>query len=304
MIELPKMSFKGVPNQQDIDKYRNIYYDSVEKITYENYGQGATTENTIESLNLHGNWWFYDSFPDAFKTKEQLNESGREIYMESFKPLSNNAYATYVNALMHIRSKSERTPIGRLLVLPDQYYTINTHYGDFVRENQDTPLSGILLPIHNNYDYQKFIPDKWIQKTLFQYDTYKSSPDNHFIRVDLKEKSFNSPDISRNFLTNPANSFEKKFSENFVRAIFMDEKFKYYGSSQKSFIDTPVSTSSSEPASIVFTTEDEDYWVKRIHDAMLKEGSKGIKEIIISDRDKTYADKIAVKTSKKLSLYL
>jgi hypothetical protein len=111
-MKILKSIFKGPPSQQDLEYYRNVYYRSVEDKTFEIAGNSATTKDDVKSMHLHGNAWFIDSFPDVYKPKEELGS----LYEKSFKTYSvnNNIYAN-----THIRSRSEHTPDGENLLLPD-----------------------------------------------------------------------------------------------------------------------------------------------------------------------------------------
>lgn len=300
-VSLPNMIFVGIPASQDLDIYRAKYYASVEVLTYLNYGEGATTADAVRSMDSHGNSWFYDSFPDVYKKKEDLGKK----YQTSFKPVNDNTYANFIHGLTHIRSLSEQTPLGEMLLLPDQFYTINSPYDFFATHNMGRYLNKIDLPVHANKEHQLFKPEKWLNNTLGLINYYRGEYEEYYKDKNLETHFLGGRNyIGANFLANPENEFETKLSHNFVRTLFMDEKFKYYGSSRLPFIDTPVKTSSSEPASIVFSTEEENSWVKRIHDEMLTKGKTGVNQVMIDDRKGTHAERIATQTAKELMKYI
>ena len=56
-----------------------------------------------------------------------------------------------------------------------------------------------------------------------------------------------------------------------------------FGSTQKSFIHTPISISSTEPLKLAFTTKVEDSWISKVHDLLVSEnGAKKLKSIVNS----------------------
>ena len=295
--------FKGIPTAWDYVPYSDAYFESVKKRVVEEYGEHATTLNTTRAMNGLGNIVFFEKFPDLLNTdKEALGP----LYQPRFPIINNNPITDFAHGLSHIRSRSSHTNMGEAMLVPDHYYTLGIKYKKLTTLNMGMPLSDCPKAPFEDSPYRNLkIPYHHLVlldiRRVAMQAPYKRTYKEDLFKADFPKEET----ISTHFHTKPINTFEQRLSHNLVRAIYMDEKFKLFGSSQKSFIHTPVSTSSKEPYTIIFTDDEEDGWIKKI--AQQVQATDPIKEfqMIVNTTGKhsSNAEKLAATTVKEFCKY-
>jgi len=296
--------FKGIPNALDYISYSNLYYKAIEKNTYEIYGKSATMLDATKVMNGFGNVAYFHWFPDIFKqTKAEL---GR-FYQPTFSLAAQSEFSDYLHGLTHLRSRSEHTFLGEILAVPDNLYSNGVGYSTFIEMNRNIHLNQCTQLLFDLFELDKQrISYKLLYKTNIIYNTFffQKEENTHYkiyleeyFKVDIPTKR-----TGMDYLTNPANPFEIRLGNNTIRAIYMDIKFKEFGSQKKAFIHTSVADSSKESCANIFSTKEEDFWINKIHEILRSDSSKSqLQQIVNSTITKdSSAQKLAVDTIKEL----
>jgi len=263
--------FKGIPSAYDFILCNNRYFESVKKLTIELFGENATMLQASRSMNKHGNIDFFRSFPDLFNVSK---ETLKDCWEPEFGLAHNNPYADYLHGLSHIRSRSSHTCIGEALLVPDNFYNIGARYSEYALLNKTKTLNECKASPYEIFDLaKKPIPHQKLHLMSIRFSASRfQDRENYFYKNIYKEGlhkvEMPTERVSNHFLTQPLNHFEDRLSHNVVRAIYMDEKFKKYGSKQTSFIHTPVSVSHKESYQLLFSNEEQDHWIQLIADAI------------------------------------
>lgn len=293
----------------DYRAHAKSYYKIIERNTVRKFGAHATTYDAKTMMNHFGNLLFFSWFPDIFPTdKERL----QELWRPTFSLVGRSKYADFLHGLTHIRSRSEHTNMGESVLVPDNLYALGIRYSNYFNINRDKRLEECSL---SPFDQFELGNEPISYKKLFllnvRFDAYKYQDKNMVLYEKsylegMFKKDFPNEKPSEKFLTHPLNAFEKRLSKNVVRAIYMDEKFKWYGSSKKSFIHTPVSTSIKEPYFIIFSNKEEDQWIEKISAALYRSNTNSkLGEIFNTTNTKdSIPQQIAKNTIKELRYFL
>lgn len=306
-------TYQGIPNALEFIPYANAYYDEVQNKTIEQYGSNATILDAVKAMNDTGNLTFFEKIPELYGvTKEELGK----FYQPKFKILNDNHLIDFLHGVSHIRSKSEHTLLGEIMLSLDQYYSIGMNYDSLYQQESPKDLSEFkqtpfeICDFRNmKFPYQALILMN-VRKVAIQRElvtkayrlTYK--PDKYLAELYF-DKYPDAKKLSNNFHKNPLNPIEVRASQNLVRAVFMDEKFKLLSSLKSSFIQTPINTSISEKYNLIFTNQEEESWLEKLNAMLLnKEAKTEFASLINTTSNKSsYPQKIAAETAKVMTRF-
>lgn len=272
LLFLSKPVFNGIPTPIQFINYNYAYYDSVKELTAEFYGPTATIANAVETMNLHGNMVFFNWFPDLYQTDKAILKN---FCNPVFTPVGGNEFADYLHGLTHIRSLSSHTNLGEALAVIDNMINNKVRYQRFMNKYKDTPLQSIDLKpadLLSDLGRSQVLDDN---KKIVLFDIIKETwayqrRDMVFYERTYQDGAFKqefpAERPSNDFLRNPVNDFEQRMQKNFIRALFLDEKFKLYSSHKQYFSNTPINISHAEPCQLVFTNSNENNLIDAIVD--------------------------------------
>jgi hypothetical protein len=289
--------FKGIPTVLDYILYNQLYYSSVREHCKSNF-EDATILDVVKTMNSFGNLLYFNWFPDLYNTsREKLGQ----FFNPVFRPVNGNEYADFLHGLTHIRSMSSHTNLGEAMVIPDNFINIGVPYRTFLNLYKDNPLQECTKPTNaffpqaekaKSSQFQLFSvcaeSKRFLRKGMVFYkDIYKEG----FFKADIGNDG--SPGI--NFLFAPQTSTEQRMSNNFIRAIFLNEKFRLQSGLNKSYKETPVSELYDLPADLLFTSDLEDRELAELNALITKELSA--KEILSKS---LHLSEVAIRTTKEL----
>jgi len=301
IVKLPP--FKGVPNAIDFMPYSKFYFQAIEKCTYGKYGKEATMLDATKVMNEFGNVGYFHWFPDIFKTTKK--ELGK-FYQPRFA-LAESEFTDFIHGLTHLRSRSEHTFLGETLAVPDNLYNNGVGFGIFMQMNRDTPVKDCKEILYNQFKlHEEKIPPRRLLTMHIMHNTFffQKEENTHYqiyldgyFKVDIPTKR-----IAKDYLINPQNPFEQRLGYNTLRTIYLDMKFIEMGSKKKPFIHTAPADSCKESCKNIFTTKEEDFWIKKIYQSLIRGSTKKLLQKIVnttSSKD-SYAQKLATHTIKEI----
>lgn len=289
--------YKGIPTTLEFVPYNHVYYGSLKRWTPTLFGDSASIRDVIQTMYFHGNVIFFKWFPDLYET----NRDRLGIFFNPiFKPVNNNKFADYLHNLTHIRSLSSHTNLGEALAVIDNLIFNKVSFQTYMNSHSDKELEELAVSpddlkqasevdtLLSKEKQQLFemIKHTWgFQRTemTFYQNTYK---EGQF------KKEFPTEQPKLTFLSVPANEFEERMKHNLIRAIVLDEKFKFYSDPKTYFSETPVKLSSMQSYELIFTNDEENKLIEllnrqfpwdKLHDellAQIKVDSKFLEAII------------------------
>lgn len=268
--------YKGIPSPKDFISYNVLYYQSVKDWTVKLFGHKATFVDVMKTMYFHGNVLYFRWFPDLFHhDREKLGKFFNPI----FRPIEDNEFADYLHNLTHIRSESSHTNLGEALALSDNFINNKVKFQLFLKQYEETPLDEIERTPSDIFGQSSEIKKILGEKKALLFEIIKETwiyqkPDMIFYQDIYKEQSFKKefPQQKPNldFLILPKNDFELRMRNNLFRAIYLDEKFKFYSTSKAYFSDTPIKQSINEHYLLLFTDMTERKFLKDISSEKLQ----------------------------------